>query len=392
MPTAALLRDEKARARGVWAKSSVYEVLRNPKYTEYQVFNRRASRSCSAKVNDPIKWVWSTKPVHEPRTPKWMFDELNARRLGPMFGNHRKSPPTTEDARTHTRVTPRASTSARVTALRRARLQTRRTVLAADLNQVDDRAARERQAERERPQKALADITRRQDSILRQTQDGDPDDAFAKALRGSDEMEAQKKTTLAAAASLDTADQAEPTHPGTHDAELLDALPYLAINLAGAPDDLLRRLFEITQLDVRPYTDSDEVTITIKLPPDQLTNIAHATEKITEPMPSTPETPGQRITGTGVDAVRAPSRTRTCDLRIRSPLLCPAELWGLVVAHVSRRTQSNDSSCRGLHVRRGRCRAGIERKSATTERPNASLGSRQSTPLVYTIVRPTPRE
>lgn len=28
----------------------------------------------------------------------------------------------------------------------------------------------------------------------------------------------------------------------------------------------------------------------------------------------------------------APSRTRTCDLRIRSPLLCPAELWGPAAA------------------------------------------------------------
>ncbi len=35
----------KTRARGAWGKTSVYEILRNPKYTGYQVFNRRASRS-----------------------------------------------------------------------------------------------------------------------------------------------------------------------------------------------------------------------------------------------------------------------------------------------------------------------------------------------------------
>lgn len=135
----------------------------------------------------------------------------------------------------------------------------RRTVLAADLDQVDDRAARERQAERERLRKALAGITRRQDSILRQAQDGDPDDPFTKALRGSyNELEAQKKTTLAAIASMDAADKAEPTHPSAHDAELLDALPTLAINLAHAPDDLLRRLFEITQLDVRLHTTASK--------------------------------------------------------------------------------------------------------------------------------------
>ena len=68
------------RARKAWGKTSVYEILRNPKYTGYQVFNRRARRSKHGKVNDPIKWVWSPEPVHEPLIPKWMYDELNAHR------------------------------------------------------------------------------------------------------------------------------------------------------------------------------------------------------------------------------------------------------------------------------------------------------------------------
>lgn len=42
----------KTRARGAWGKTSVYEILRNPKYTGFQVFNRRASRSRHGKVND----------------------------------------------------------------------------------------------------------------------------------------------------------------------------------------------------------------------------------------------------------------------------------------------------------------------------------------------------
>ncbi|MEW2550288.1 recombinase family protein [Streptomyces zhihengii] len=69
------------RARGAWGKSTICEILRNPKYTGYQVFNRRASRSGSGKVNDPSLWVWSPSPVHEPLIPKWMFDELTSRRL-----------------------------------------------------------------------------------------------------------------------------------------------------------------------------------------------------------------------------------------------------------------------------------------------------------------------
>ncbi|MGI8310050.1 recombinase family protein [Saccharopolyspora hattusasensis] len=60
----------KQRARGAWGKTSIYEILRNPKYTGFQVFNRRASRSKRGKVNDPVKWVWSPKPTHEPFDPE----------------------------------------------------------------------------------------------------------------------------------------------------------------------------------------------------------------------------------------------------------------------------------------------------------------------------------
>jgi len=68
------------RARGAWSRSSVYDILRNPKYTGYQVYNRRATRSRHGKVNDPVKWVWSLEPAHEPLIPKWMYDELTVSR------------------------------------------------------------------------------------------------------------------------------------------------------------------------------------------------------------------------------------------------------------------------------------------------------------------------
>lgn len=45
----------KARTRGAWSKTSVCDILRNPKYTGYQVFNRRATSSRRGKVNDPVK-------------------------------------------------------------------------------------------------------------------------------------------------------------------------------------------------------------------------------------------------------------------------------------------------------------------------------------------------
>nr|WP_232328117.1 recombinase family protein [Kibdelosporangium sp. MJ126-NF4]CEL17462.1 Site-specific recombinase [Kibdelosporangium sp. MJ126-NF4]CTQ91311.1 Site-specific recombinase [Kibdelosporangium sp. MJ126-NF4] len=339
------------RARGAWGKSSVYEVLKNPKYTGYQVFNRRASRSRSGKVNDPVKWVWSTEPAHEPLIPKWMYDEMTTHRQdrrGSRDGGGMNTHP--ETLHTHVlrgmvfcecgrrmfgdqrrnyayyKCWPRNNNRGRpdkyaghpkVVYIREGALldavgrffadrvfgASRREILAADIATIDDRATRARQADRERLQRVVADVARRQDAILRQAQDGD--DPFARALRGTyNDLEAEKTSALAAIAQLDAADEAEPIRPRKADMELLDALPYLALNLADAPEQLLRRLFEITQLTIRLHEDSDQVTITIKLPADQLPEIAHAAERITQEIPAD-------LPGSCVDAVCAPGLART---------------------------------------------------------------------------------
>lgn len=201
-----------------------HEILRNPKYTGYQVFNRRASRSGRGKVNDPRKWVWSPEPVHEPLIPKWMYDAINARRQarkGSRHGGGENSHPATRhtyllrgmlhcecgrkmfgNARhgtTYYTCYPRANNRGRpdkyqghpkTIYLREKTIldavirfyddrlfgPNRRVLLAADLANIDDRAARERQAERERLHRALADIARRQDGVIRQAEDGDPKD------------------------------------------------------------------------------------------------------------------------------------------------------------------------------------------------------------------------
>jgi hypothetical protein len=108
----------------------------------------------------------------------------------------------------------------------------RRAILDADLASLGDRAEREHNAERERLQRALADIMRRQNSVMRQAQEGDPDDPFTRALRGTyNELDAERAAMLAAIAALDVAADAEPTRPSPADEALLDALPYLAGNV-----------------------------------------------------------------------------------------------------------------------------------------------------------------
>lgn len=47
-----------------WSRYSVREILLNPKYTGYMVWNRRATKG--GKVNPPELWVWSAEPTHEP--------------------------------------------------------------------------------------------------------------------------------------------------------------------------------------------------------------------------------------------------------------------------------------------------------------------------------------
>ena len=52
-----------ARARGFWTPSAVRDILHNPKYTGYMVWNRRAMKS-GGRVNPPSDWVWSPEPTH----------------------------------------------------------------------------------------------------------------------------------------------------------------------------------------------------------------------------------------------------------------------------------------------------------------------------------------
>jgi hypothetical protein len=352
----------KKRARGAWGKTSVYEVLKNPKYTGYQVFNRRASRSRHGKVNDPIKWVWSTEPAHEPLIPKWMYDELSARRAAKrgsrdgnqpnthpktrrtyvlrgmvfhhcgrrMYGNHRHQsayymchPMSNNRGRPDKYAGHEKAAYIRedlildaVSAFYADRIfgPHRRELLAADLATVDDRETRLREHERERLQRALADLVRRQNNVMRQAQDCAPDDPFAQGLRQTyNELEAERRATLAAITELDATDQAAPARPTAEDARLLDDLPYLTLALAQAPEPLLRGLFEITNLSVRLHPDSDDVTLSIRLPADELSQITHAAERITNTMPTAQELPGQRDPGACADVVRAPGQERTCE-------------------------------------------------------------------------------
>ena len=110
--------------------------------------------------------------------------------------------------------------------------------------------------------------------------------------------------------------------PAAADVGLIDALPYLALNLAKGP--LLRTLFEVTQLSVQVDDDGDRATLKITLPEDQLPEITEAAERKTDEM-SLHETPARRACEV---AAGAPGEIRTLTGRVLNPLPLPVGLRG----------------------------------------------------------------
>ena len=68
-----------ATARGAWSRSSVWEVLRNPKYTGYQVWNRRARKKGHNRTNPPEAWIWSEEPAHPAVVSREEHEAVQAR-------------------------------------------------------------------------------------------------------------------------------------------------------------------------------------------------------------------------------------------------------------------------------------------------------------------------
>lgn len=97
----------------------------------------------------------------------------------------------------------------------------------------------------------------------------DLDDPFTHALRQNyNDLHAEQVAASTAIAELDATDESTSRCPGTADVALLDALPVLARKLTNAPEELMRALFEITQLNVRLDDEGGHVTIMVRLPTD----------------------------------------------------------------------------------------------------------------------------
>lgn len=88
-------KPDPAQSNGTWSRSSIWEILRNPKYTGYQVWNRRA-RKKGGRPNDSSAWVWSDQPSH-PAIISWAEFEAVGRRAHTNHRSYREpgTPPKT---------------------------------------------------------------------------------------------------------------------------------------------------------------------------------------------------------------------------------------------------------------------------------------------------------
>ncbi len=65
--------------RPTWSRSQLQAMLRNPKYTGYNVWGRHDKRRSRPFIRPPEQWIWSDQPTHEPLIPKELFDQVEQR-------------------------------------------------------------------------------------------------------------------------------------------------------------------------------------------------------------------------------------------------------------------------------------------------------------------------
>lgn len=320
------------RTRSAWSKSSVADILKNPKYTGYQVYNRRArrSRGGTGVHNSPEMWVWSHEPAHEPLFPKWMFDELQKMRRsrqGSRDGTGRKNDPRAKrtyllrrrvlcdcgrrmignvrHGRTYYRCHPETNNQGRPDRYvgHPATIYMREDLILDVVNRffaervfgpdrarcyldgIDTHADRKRQ-ERHRTRTTLntrlTELARKQDNLLRQAEDADPADPFIQGLKSRfNELDAEGDTVRERIAELDQQDRYDHA-PEPSQVELLEALPKLQVNLHHAPPQLLGRLFDLVQLTIRVHYATDEATVSMRLPGDEVLGLQALSEDLNQ--------------------------------------------------------------------------------------------------------------
>jgi DNA invertase Pin-like site-specific DNA recombinase len=328
------------RAIGAWTKGSVRDVLCNPKYTGYMVYNRRKNprrdRGVAGKVNPRSEWIWSSKPRHEPLTTKALFE------AGTPIGKGKKGSRTSDQPNSHPATTRTYRLRSYVICElcgRRLYGKTRRVssgysyyaceavpahhagkdwfathpkslwvredkllelvrgffsrrvfgperdvLLAA--SQADEPAIEDATAARAAALRAkIRDLERQQANVVKELRgyqpigDEDIDQQWRGQLRESfAEIAGQRKDLEAQLAEL----AARPEAPTKGDPRLLDRLPIIQSDLGRLPEDVERELFEGFQLQVRYHQPTRRVTLRVTIDGEAIPRLTAASQAVTQ--------------------------------------------------------------------------------------------------------------
>jgi site-specific DNA recombinase len=312
-----------ARSRDCWGYSAVLEILRNPKYTGYMVWNRRASKK-GGRHNPPEAWIWSPEQTHEPIVSRELFaaaqhvaPQRRGSRSGAGLNRHpqtRRSyplrslvtcelcgrkmrgklrrkgrreylyyacePPRSLGRQVAAQRQPEhpASVLVRGDVLLRGVLEIfalrlfgpqRHALLAQDLPNLARGEVAAWEARVQALQRTVADLQGRQARLVRTLEERDDPDGtlFEQIARRLGELDRGQQAKLAELRVV----VAERPDADAQAVDLLELLPLLASDrLAAAPEPLLRTLFERFQLQVRYHKPQNRATVRVALSDDSL--------------------------------------------------------------------------------------------------------------------------
>ncbi len=338
--------NDPAKALGAWCASTVTNILRNPKYTGYMVWNR-VGENTTGRVNPPEAWVWSPEPTHPAIVSRDLFDQaqlVGARHAGSRDGSGANlAHPDTKRAyllrsmvtcalcgrrmrgrvvrqRRYTYYTcrPADARSPRADArwpdhppsihLREDYLldgilafftekilhPRRRERLAEQLHSVDAHAVEAATQQRASIQHAINDLDARTKRLVRTLEldqaldhpDGGAGAAFTHVRERLGELQRQRDAKTAELAAMD--DQATQPADGNA-ADLLDALPASTDALADVPEPLLRQLFTAFQLEIRYDKHTNTATLQVTLHEERLDDLHAVAQAVINPQRSQPQ-------------------------------------------------------------------------------------------------------
>ena len=318
--------------------SVVREILRNPKYTGYMVYNRRASTSAGGRVNPPSAWVWSDQPTHEklitketyeaaqamaftrersrataapnrhPQTRRtytlrsYVYCTLCGRRMFGKTEYRRKTDYTyfsCQPDRNHKGREDRFVDHPSVVRVREDALldavhdffatrifgPQRRALIETDLPQADQRAEDDWNARCAALRTRLEEIDRRQDRLIARFDDPDESGSgldaeaereLARRLRARfAELEAERRAKTADLAALEVN---RPRHD--HRVGLLDGLPRLQQRLADLPEQRQRELYDVFHLEVHYDIHEHTALVRVTMSEDTIDGVARTAENL----------------------------------------------------------------------------------------------------------------